>query len=194
MSPRLLTAAIVLSLTALGGCTVRDTPTTESSVAQQVREQQRLHLDLREPLGREEAGLDAGAESVAYDRRPPGLLDVRLQLPGDRVLDVDAISATIAATGLDGGPRTEPDYLLVVRVEPDAAAAESAVVADARTFGFPEAEVQQLLAELRTGRTGTVGVLTTQVGYLELSLELRLSEADRRVSLSYGLSWAPGPA
>lgn len=195
MTARCATAVLVLALLApaAGGCSVtaRRTPTTDSTVAAQFREEQRLHLDLREPLDREEAGLGTGRDSVAVDRRPPDLLDVRLVLPEDEVVEVDAISATISATGLGGGPAGQPDSVLVIRVEPDVDAGKRAVREEARGLGFAADDVERVLAALDAGETGTTGILETRIGYLGLSVEVRLSEADATVQLSYRLFWTP---
>lgn len=193
--PALPALSLVTALTLLttGGCSVdaRRTPTTDSSVALEVRESQRLRLDLREPLTREEAGLGSDRFSVSYDRRAPRFLDTELVLPEGEPLQLQAISATISSGG-DGTTELPPERLLVVTVEPDVAAGERALTAAAERFAFPAAQVERVRAALRDGRTGATGFVETEVGYLRLTLDVRLSEADGRVQLSYRFGWEPG--
>lgn len=184
--------AAALTLIATGGCSVdvRRTPTTDSSVALEIRESQRLHLDLREPLDRAEAGLDADSWTVGYDRRAPRFLDTRLLLPEGKVLELQAISATISTAG-STAVAADPERVLVIGLEPDAVAGDRALVAAAADFGFPADRVQAVREALRAGRTGTTGFVETDLGYLGITLEVRLAEADGTVQLSWSLSWEP---
>ena len=187
-------AAFCLLLSSLGGCTVTTSrrPAFDSPVAIEVQKSQKLHLDLRDHPTRAETGIPDSGNSVAYGRRAPGYLDVRLQLPEDKVLELPATDATIAALRLRGRDRAEPDYVLLVRIEPDAAAAEQVLRAEAERFSFEPDAVERAVERARERSLGLPMVLETQVGHITFSISVRTNVGDdTRVQLSYALSWDP---
>lgn len=185
-------AGICLLVTSLGGCDVTTSrrPAFDTPVAIEVQKTQKLHLDLRRHLSRADAGIPDEGNSVAYGRRAPGFLDVRVQLPEGKVLEMQATDATVAATGLDGGDRSEADYVLLIRIEPDAQAAEQVLRAEADRFGFSGESLESAVQQAYSQEIGSAFV-ETRLGHVNLTITVRTNESDRRVQLSYALSWNP---
>lgn len=150
-----------------------------------------MHLDLREPVTREEAGVLRGRPGAIIERAGADrFLDVELTLPGGVVLDVPAIGVVFA--NQVGEPVDAPVQNITINgVADDLAAARSAVERVVPVLGLDGRVVEDFFDGLRPGEAfGSNRVLVgPPIGYLMPEVEIMYKGPDRRVVINYYLSW-----
>ncbi len=158
---------------------------------------QEVHLDLREPVTREEVGVAPGEPGLILERAGGDrFLDVELTLPGGQVLDVPAIGVVFANDA--GDPREAPVQNIIVNsVTEDVPSARAAVTAAVPVLGLDARAVDSFFDRLREGKGEDSGrvFLGPPLGYLRPSVEIFYRGSERRVAINYELSWdAPAPS
>jgi hypothetical protein len=184
---------IVLVGSVLGGCAV-GTGSPERDSTSRVHDaviDDQAHLDLREPPGPEDLGVEPGRDSVSYGRSSGDVtIDVDLRLPADGRLHVPAIALHAAFSDIIG------NEIVVNRVEPSLDDAERVVLADAEALGLDAASVREVVADWRRAETDGGFRLPgyvfrgRQFGYLGLEVEMRPNEPNGTVLINYTLSWS----
>lgn len=176
------------------------TPPGDGSAAaarERFRQTQEVHLDLREPVTREEVGVAAGEPDFILERGGGDrFLDVELTLPGGQVLDVPAIGVVFANDV--GDPRDAPVQNIIVNsVAEDVPSARAAISAAAPVLGLDAAAVDRFFERLRESKTEDSGRVFDgkPVGYLRPTVEVFYRGSERRVAINYSLAWdAPSPS
>lgn len=164
-----------------------------AAVRERFDQTQEVHLDLREPVSREEVGMGPGESDNIVERAGGGrFLDVEFTLPGDVLLDVPAIGVVFAdAVGsLDNSP---VERIIINRVEPDPAAARAALEAAVPVLGLDAQAVDKFFTRLRPDDAfGDQRVFTgPAIGYLSPTVEVIYSGRQARLIINYTLSWDP---
>lgn len=161
-----------------------------SSTRERFAESQQVHLDIREPVLPGEVGVAPGDRAYIVERADGSrFLDVELTLPGDRVLDVQAIGVVFA--GASSG--TGLDRIVVNGVAEDLPAAEGMVDAVRPVLGLRADEVRAFFGRVRPGRDGrdqTV-LLGAPQGYLRPAVEVLYRGPEDRLTINITLSWDP---
>lgn len=155
-----------------------------------------VHLDLREPLTRQRAGIAEGRNSVIVEPGPDQILDVRFLLPEGKTLDVPAIGVVFSSPPgqITAPPEVQPEKIVVNRVEPNLAQTESALRRAAEKFGFDPEPMQRFIRAARQAQgPGGLPQVTRafhaqQIGYLWLSMNARF-ESDDSIQINYKLYW-----
>lgn len=190
-----LVAALAVVATVTGGCTVeRVSSETWSERAERFEETQQVHLDLRDPLTREEAGIPERLNTLIVERAGGDqMLDVEFLLPKGKRLDVPAIGVVFSAApgAPDGG---QPEEIVVNRVEPTLAQAEPALRAAAEEFGFDPALVGQFVRSARDARGEPAGYTTRsfplrRLDYLLVEMNARAYPDRDQVQINYMFYW-----
>lgn len=165
-----------------------------SEKAQRFMETQQVHLNLRDPLSREDAGIPKKLNTLIIERTSSDhMLDVEFLLPEGKKLTVPAIGVVFsAAPGAPDG--AQPEKIVINRVEPNLAQAEQALLAAAEKFNFDPDLVRQFIRSAREAK-GQSAVYTTQsfparrVGYLLLEINARATPESDQVQINYKFYW-----
>lgn len=199
---RLVVAAVLVIITALGGCTVtpRNPPPVSEKVAQ-VLQAGDGQFDLTRPPSREEAGMPAGQGFVTYGGvgRPP--LHVRIVLPEGRELDVESTLVGFDSYG-SAHPEVAPPSAMDVFHDP--ASRKDGLVrllTDARAFGLDTTDIADWYEKAggpapAIDETVRSPWITSRIGYLTFQVQASYDRArstgeqDRTV-IHYLISWDP---
>lgn len=155
-------------------------------------ETQQVHLDLRRPPQRADAGIGPGRNSVIVERDRGGMLDVRFTLPDGRVFATPAIGVVFSSAPgyTTAPPEVEPSMIVVNRIEDDLPAAERALRADAALFGLDMARIAEFTASAgASSQRSSVELRDHDVGYLLTQVGIR--DNTERVQIDYTFLWGP---
>ena len=148
--------------------------------------------DLREPPTRAEVGIPEGRTTVIYQDSPDSIRDVTVWLPEDRVLRSRANSVSFSAIGTREPATSDPwtmdigSGLLALDEALDEMAAslrELDAPADAADDWYREA------AAARGADRVESAWVSTEVGYLTVSVQGRYSALDQTAVVAYLLTW-----
>ena len=163
-----------------------------SAARERFEKTQQVHLDLREPVTRDEAGVAPGERAYIVERAGGDrFLDVELTVPGGQVLDVAAIGVVFAGPGQP--PGTGLDKIVVNGVAEDLPAAQDAVEVVVSVLGLDADEVRRFFERVRPGkdsRDQTV-LIGAPRGYLRPVVEVFYRGSEDRLTINITLSWDP---
>lgn len=193
----LIGVAVAVMMT--GGCSVGVQSRIEtghwSERAEHFTQTQQVHLDLTDPLTRQEAGIPEKRNSVIIERSGGDhMLDVELRLPEGKVLDVPAIGVVFSAP--PAAPEgTQPQTIVVNRVASTAEEVRQALLAAAEKFGFDKDAMLEFAHDVAIARRGDGYRFMNRafnpaqkIGYLWLSISARYDGEDR-IQINYDLTW-----
>lgn len=171
-----------------------DKPPTESAKVSEAMRTRFVTFDLRTPPSREEGGLFEGEDTAFYDDHEP--FDAELLLPEDHVLRLRVDSVYVnAPVAIGRDPSTEPPDGLVIKSRSDAASARDLLLAVAREYGLPTAEIEKwaAFADRRsvpsTAVVSDTGYISAKLGYLQLTVRGVYRPGDDEAVANLSLYW-----